>query len=61
MKTIASIKDPSIKTACKQFVTDIVDKNYSNANSALQKMIEIKLSERIKSTLAEKKITLKDK
>ena len=55
MKTIASLKDPSIKTACKQFVTDMVDKNYSNANSALQKMIEIKLSERIKTTLAEKK------
>ena len=43
------------KKDIKHFISNIVDKNYSNANSALQKMIEIKLSERIKSTLAEKK------
>jgi hypothetical protein len=48
------IKDQLTNTTCKQFVANIVDKNYSDANSTLQKMIEIKLSERIRSSLAEK-------
>lgn len=44
----------SAKTACKQFIANLVDKNYSQANSTLQKMVEIKLSNRIRSALAEK-------
>ena len=44
----------SAKTVCKQFIANLVDKNYSEANSTLQKMVEIKLSNRIRSALAEK-------
>ena len=39
----------------KQFISNIVDKNYSQANTSLQKMIENKLKEKIKSSLALKK------
>jgi hypothetical protein len=39
----------------KQFISNIADKNYSQANVSLQKMIENKLKERIQSTLSLKK------
>ena len=35
----------------KQFIANIADKNYSQANTSLQKMIENKLKIRIKSSL----------
>ena len=38
----------------KQFIANIADKNYSDANKSLQKMIENKLKNRIKQTLASK-------
>lgn len=38
----------------KQFIANIADKNYSNANKSLQKMIENKLKNRIKQSLAQK-------
>jgi hypothetical protein len=39
------------KKDIKQFVANVANKDYSQANSSLQKMIENKLKERIKSTL----------
>lgn len=36
----------------KQFIANIVNKNYSEANNTLQKMIENKLKEKIKTSLA---------
>jgi hypothetical protein len=39
----------------KQFISSMVDKNYSEANKHLQKMIEAKLADRIKAALADKK------
>lgn len=39
----------------KQFVAKISDKNYSEANQALNKIIENKLKERIKTSLQVKK------
>ena len=39
----------------KQFVANVADKNYSQANNFLQKMIENKLKERIKVSLSPKK------
>ena len=41
-------------TSIKQFIANIVDKNYSQANTFLQKMVENKLKERIKTSLAAK-------
>lgn len=38
----------------KQFIASIADKNYSSANSSLQKMIETKLKNRIKHSLTPK-------
>lgn len=38
----------------KQFIANIADKNYSDANQSLQKMIENKLKNRIKQSLAQK-------
>lgn len=38
----------------KQFIANIVDKNYSEANKSLQKMIENKLKGKIKTALAQK-------
>lgn len=38
----------------KQFISNIVDKNYSQANTTLQKMVENKLKNRIKSSLDQK-------
>ena len=38
----------------KQFIANIADKNYSNANTSLQKMIEVKLKNRIKHSLTPK-------
>lgn len=38
----------------KQFISNIVDKNYSQANNTLQKMVENKLKNRIKSSLDQK-------
>lgn len=38
----------------KQFIANIADKNYSDANKSLQKMIENKLKNRIKQSLASK-------
>jgi hypothetical protein len=39
----------------KQFISNIADKNYSQANASLQKMIENKLKERIQQALTSKK------
>ena len=39
----------------KQFIANIADKNYSQANTSLSKMIENKLKERIKTSLSLKK------
>jgi hypothetical protein len=39
----------------KQFIANVADKNYKQANNFLQKMIENKLKERIKSSLSVKK------
>ena len=39
----------------KQFIANIADKNYSQANTSLHKMVEAKLKERIKSSLVQKK------
>ena len=39
----------------KQFIASIADKNYSQANVHLQKMIENKLKEKIKTSLSVKK------
>jgi len=39
----------------KQFIANIADKNYREANTSLQKMIENKLKEKIKSSLTLKK------
>jgi hypothetical protein len=40
-------KDKNIK----HFLSQITDKNYSEANKSLQKIVEDKLKERIKSSL----------
>lgn len=48
-------------TNIKQFVSNIVDKNYSEANKTLQQLIEDKLKERINSTLSSKNSTKLDK
>lgn len=40
-------KDKNIK----HFLSQIADKNYSEANSSLQKIVEDKLKERIKTSL----------
>jgi len=47
----------------KHFLSNIANKNYSNANTALQQIIEDKLRQRINSTLQEgtKNKTSKDK
>lgn len=39
----------------KQFIANIASKDYSQANASLQKVIEVKLKERIKASLAQKK------
>lgn len=39
----------------KQFIVNIVDKNYVEAKETVQKMVENKLKDRIKQTLADKK------
>lgn len=41
----------------KQFIANIANKEYSQANSSLQKMLEQKLKERIKTSLAQKNKT----
>tara|TARA_R110000868_G_scaffold40267_1_gene139148 strand:- start:1812 stop:1961 length:150 start_codon:yes stop_codon:yes gene_type:complete len=41
--------------AIKSFISNIADKNYSNAGADLHKMVENKLKERIKQALAQKK------
>lgn len=38
----------------KQFIANIADKNYSQANASLHKMIENKLKDKIKLSLAPK-------
>ena len=43
-------KDKNIK----QFLSQMTDKNYSEANKALQKIVEDKLKERVKSSLSSK-------
>jgi hypothetical protein len=43
------------KKDTKQFVANVLNKDYSQANSSLQRMIENKLKERIKNSLATKK------
>lgn len=42
------------KKDIKRFISNIADKNYSQANESLKKMIEDKLKNRIKSVLAAK-------
>lgn len=42
------------KNNIKGFISQIVDKNYGQANQALQKIIEDKLKERIKTAIAQK-------
>ena len=39
----------------KQFIANIADKNYSQANASLQKMVENNLKQRIKHSLSQKK------
>ena len=39
----------------KQFIANIADKNYKQANTFLQKVVEDKLKNRIKQDLVEKK------
>jgi hypothetical protein len=39
----------------KHFIANIADKNYSQANTSLQKMIENKLKDRIKTAIPLKK------
>lgn len=43
------------KKVVRQFISNIASKDYNQANSSLQKMIEIKLKERIKTSLTPKK------
>lgn len=54
MQTIAN-------TNIKAFVASIVDKDYSQANQNLQKLIEDKLKQRINSTITPKNPTKLDK
>lgn len=39
----------------KTFIANLVDKNYSQANANLQKMVEYKIKERVQRVLAPKK------
>jgi hypothetical protein len=39
----------------KQFISHMAEKNYSEANKSLQQIIEDKLKERVKASLAEPK------
>ena len=39
----------------KQFIANIANKDYSQANASLQKIIEVKLKERVKASLTPKK------
>lgn len=39
----------------KQFIANMADKNYSQANSSLQKIIEDKLKQRVQNALVTKK------
>jgi hypothetical protein len=43
------------KNTTKTFISNIVDKNYSEANKSLHKMVENKIKERIKSSVVLKK------
>jgi hypothetical protein len=45
----------------KGFIANIVDKNYKDANTFLQKMVEDKLKSRIKDSAFVKKTTNLDK
>jgi hypothetical protein len=42
------------KKDIKQFISNVVDRNYSQANNSLQKMIENKLKNKIKACLEPK-------
>lgn len=42
------------KTEIKQFVKTITEKNYKEANVALQKIVDAKIKSRVSATLAEK-------
>jgi len=42
------------KKDIKTFIANVADKNYSSANKSLQKMIENKLKERIKTAIIPK-------
>lgn len=52
-----TINDGSIK----KFISNMVDKNYKDANTSLQQMIEDKLKDRIKDVAFVKKTTEIDK
>lgn len=43
------------KKQIKEFIANIADKNYSQANSSLQRMIENRIKQRIKNSLNAKK------
>lgn len=49
------------KNPVKAFISNIVEKDYHNANASLQNMIELKLKERIKSVAVPKNTTEIDK
>jgi hypothetical protein len=55
METISDSKN------IKSFISNIVDKNYKDANESLHKMVEDKLKERIKHTAFTKKTSNLDK
>lgn len=42
-------------TNTKQFIANMVDKNYKGANESLQKVIEDKLKQRIQQAISQKK------
>ena len=42
------------KKEIKQFIANIADKNYSEANKSLQKMIENKIKDRIRTSVVQK-------
>lgn len=50
-----------LTSATKTFLSNLVDKNYKSANTDLHKLVELKLTERIRSTVAQKNNTEKNK
>jgi hypothetical protein len=50
-----------LTSTAKTFISNLVDKNYKSANTDLQKLVELKLTERIRSTVAQKNNQEKNK